>query len=387
MNRHILIAFGASLGMGVAFLNLTPVLPVLQSTYRASNARMGMLVTVLLFSHSLVQVPSGIVVDRFGVRTGVLAALGLGFLGNVFSLFSQDYYFLLAMRFLTGIGTGLSFVAGLKYATFHARAEQKMQVQAVFGGLINIGSTLPFFVSPILSEYDVRLIYLLTAFFFFLPMLAVLLWGQDPKKKERVSKPPLSQVLFSRTAWALGFSHAVFFGGMMTIGTWISAYIHTYATGSAGLSWMGLIGGLVISVSAAGRFLGAFTPHWIRPRDLILGALVFLGLAYGGLSISQSLVPGLALMGLAALMNSVTFGSVFYLTYQASAPQIAGTAIGLVNFIASIGAFVFPIIFGYLIDVSGTFEFPFLFLAALAFSSLYFFVTFSTEAVRSAVRP
>jgi MFS family permease len=114
LNRHILIALAASLGMGVAFLNLTPVLPVLQAFYGVSNARMGMLVTALVLTHSLVQVPSGLVVDKLGVRMGVLLALGLGFLGCFLSVFSQNYGFILAMRLLTGMGTGLSFVAGLQ---------------------------------------------------------------------------------------------------------------------------------------------------------------------------------------------------------------------------------------------------------------------------------
>jgi len=69
-------------------------------------------------------------------------------------------------------------------------------------------------------------------------------------------------------------------------------------------------------------------------------------------------------------MNSVTFGSVFYLAYHYSSPQMAGTTIGLVNFIASIGAFLFPIFFGYLLDLTGTFTLPFLFLSVLALLSL-----------------
>ena len=102
LNRHAFIAFAASLGMGVAFLNLTPVLPSLQVYYGVGYARLGMLVTAMVLTHSLVQIPSGLVVDKLGVRKGVMLALGLGFLGSFLSIFSNRYSFLLAMRLLTG---------------------------------------------------------------------------------------------------------------------------------------------------------------------------------------------------------------------------------------------------------------------------------------------
>ncbi|MBI5583934.1 MAG: MFS transporter [Deltaproteobacteria bacterium] len=379
MNRHAFIAFAASLGMGVAFLNLTPALPTLQAYYGVSYARLGLLVTAMVLTHSLVQIPSGLVVDKLGVRKGLILALGLGFLGCFLSIFSNRYSFLLALRLLTGLGTGLSFVAGLHYGTAHTPENQKIRVQAIFGGLINIGSVVPFFTSPLLLQYDGRLIHLLTALFFFLPLLAAWIWGQNPEKAAVVSKMQVSRVFTAGPAWTLGFSHALFFGGMMTIGTWITSYLLKTAPGPFWLPWLGWIGGLVIAVSAAGRFLGVWVPSWLSPRTLIIGALALLAVAYGGLGVSRTLPPGLVLLGVAALMSSVTFGSVFSLGYRYSPPQVAGTTIGLINFIASIGAFLFPIIFGYLLDLTGTFTAPFLFLSSLAFLTLLRVFTLPAE--------
>jgi NNP family nitrate/nitrite transporter-like MFS transporter len=386
MNRHTLIAFSASLGMGVAFLNLTPVLPSLRLAYGVTNTQMGLLVTALILTHSLVQVPSGLVVDKIGVRTGVSLALGLGFLGSFFSIFSSHFGFLMAMRLLTGIGTGLSFVAGLHYGTAHAREGRKIQVQAIFGGLINVGSMIPFFTSSLLLRYDGRLIYLFTSLFFFLPMIAVLIWGKDPQKTEKISRTQVARVFRAKTTWTLGFCHAVFFGGMMAIGTWITSYLMTSRGGLMGLSWVGLLGGVIIGISAAGRFLGALTPSRVRPHTLISWALVLLVLSYGGLGVSQGLAPGLTLLGIAALMNSITFGPVFFLAYRYSPPSVAGTTVGMVNFIASIGAFLFPVIFGYFLDLTEMFKIPFFFLAALAFCSLLTVFTLSEKAGRPVSR-
>lgn len=352
--------------MGVAFLNLTPTLPALQASYGVSSARMGLLITALVFTHSAVQVPAGLVVDRLGVRAGLLLALGLGFLGSFFSVFSLDYGFVLTLRLLTGLGTGLSFVAGIHYATYHAPDERKLPVQAVFGGLINVGSTVPFLVATFLPQIGQGLIHLYTAGFFLFPLLAVLVWGRDPVDTIHPSRPPLRKILHSGPAWTLGLSHAVFFGGMMTLGTWITSYLMRSAALTATLPWIGAIGGLVIALSAFGRFLGAWMPAGLNPRILILGALAVLTLSYGVVSVGGGLLPGVGFMGIAALMNSVTFASVFHLAYRIAPPQVAGTTFGLVNFIASVGAFLFPVVFGALLDLTGAFTVPFLFLACLA---------------------
>ncbi|HUU80886.1 MAG TPA: MFS transporter [Acidobacteriota bacterium] len=358
------------MGMGVAFLNLTPILPLLQESYAVSNARMGMLVTALILSHSFVQVPAGIVVDQIGVRWSFTLALGLGFLGNVLCIFNPAYSFILTMRILAGLGTGLLFVAGIKYATVHTRAPRQVLVQSVFGCLINTGSAIPFLTSPILIVYSWKLIYLFTSCFFLVPMLAVLFWGEDPLDYQGTARQPLRSVLTVGPVWALGSSHALFFGGMMTIGTWISSYLLTSEGAVFWLHLGGLFGALIIGISALGRFLGGLVTLWIKPRHIIQSALFALAICYALLWPSKELSLVLTLFGVAALMNSITFGSVFSLTYQIMPPQSAGTAIGLVNFIASIGALTFPIVFGYLIDITEGFKYPFLFLAILAILAL-----------------
>jgi nitrate/nitrite transporter NarK len=370
VNRHILTAFMGSIGMGMALLNLAPILPLLQESYSVSNARMGILVTALILSHSFVQVPAGVVVDQIGVRWSFTLALLLGFLGNVLCIFNPAYGFILTMRILTGLGTGLLFVAGIKYATVHTRPSRQVLVQSVFGCLINTGSAIAFLTSPILIVYSWKLIYLFTSSFFLLPMLAVLFWGDDPLDDQGTAPQPLRSVLTVGPLWALGLSHAIFFGGMITIGTWISSY---FLTSMGAVFWLhlgGLFGALIIGISALGRFLGGVVTVWIKPRHIIQSALFVLAICYALLGPSKELGLVLTLFGVAALMNSITFGSVFSLAYQIMPPQSAGTAIGLVNFIASMGALIFPIVFGYLIDITEAFKYPFLFLAVLAVLAL-----------------
>lgn len=369
MNRHVLISLVGAIGMGTAFLNLTPVLPPLQDSYQVTNAQMGMLVTALILSHSLVQMPAGIIVDRMGVRWSMLIALGLGFLGNGLCALYYDYYFALGMRVFAGLGTGLLFVAGIKYATVHSKVSSHALVQSVFGTFINLGSVLPFLVSPILFEFSWRLVFLFTSVFFLGPLIAVVFWGKD--QQGGVTAPGQHAGIFqSKYVWALGFSHAIFFGGMMCIGTWISSYLIAFRPGEFWLRTAGLLGALVIGISALGRLLGGVVTRIIQPRKVILLSLLALGPSYILLGFYGEFRIAVILFILIALLSTVTFGSVYYLTYQIVPPGSAGRAIGLVTFIACLGALIFPIVFGYLMDLTGSFRSSFLFLSLLAISAL-----------------
>jgi len=332
---------------------------------------MGLLVTALLLSHSLVQIPAGLVVDRTGVRRSVALALGIGLLGNGLCIFHYTYEFVLYTRVLAGIGTGLLFVAGIKYATIATIPSRQVLVQSIFGCLINTGSIIPFFVSPALTRIGWWSIFLFTSLFFFFPLVAMAFWRGKPMEslapRDRESSSPLHK---SGAVWTLGLSHAVFFGGMMTIGTWLSSYLLAVTSGDLWLRTTGFIGAIVIGVSAFGRFLGGWITESVPPRSVIWYALAILAPSYAVLGLFQDLSLAVILLAVVAILNSLTFGSVFSLTYQIMPPNAAEAAIGLVNFIASMGALLFPVGFGYLIDITGDFRYPFLFLGALAVTTL-----------------
>lgn len=367
VNRHQIISLIAGMGIGVSFLNLTPVLPMLQQVYGVSNAKMGFLITALVLSHSLVQVPAGVVVDKMGLNRSLALALIIGALGNGLCAINNSYGFVLIMRVMAGLGTGLVFVSGIKLATVQAHPSKHLMIQSIFGSLINMGSVIPFFVSPLLAEFGWRPIFLFTAMFFLLPLLLMALRSRQHFTIPSSPASESSQVVHRiKAVWYLGMSHAVFFGGMMTIGTWISSYLLSTYTNELWVHTTGMIGALVIGVSAFSRLLGGLVTRYVQPRKLIWYALLFLVPAYFLLGIFQVLALAVVLLSVVAVMNSVTFSSIFSLAFQSTSPRSAGTAIGLVNFIASLGALLIPVAFGYLIDKTASFKYPFLFLSMLA---------------------
>jgi hypothetical protein len=131
--------------------------------------------------------------------------------------------------------------------------------------------------------------------------------------------------------------------------------------------------------------MGGFFLHSMPPRRMLLLSNAALLLAFGLLTQANSLVYVLMLSAVAFYASSVTFGAIFFLSARFSQMDLAGTGFGVVNFIANLGSLSFPIVFGYLLDVSGTFSTGFVFMAILAVCGVV--MTFSLRTAAAAVGP
>ncbi len=349
---------------------ISPILPALKKFYGASNAMLGLLVTAIILTHALVQLPGGLITDRLGSRWSLALALALGFVGSSLPYLDQSYALVLGSRIVVGLGTGLGFVAGIKYATAHAAPERAGQAQGFFGGLINVGCIIPFLVSPWLLSLDWPLVFLFSALLFLLPLLAVLIWGREPSCGRTETRPSLGRVFKQKSAWSLGLCHALYFGGTLTVATWISSYLVSLAPGKMLLATAGLWGALSTSFSALGRFASGFSLRLVPPQRLILGSFGVLALAYGLLAASGQVGWSIVLFVLVSLSSSITFTSIFWLAYTLGPVELAGTSIGLVNFIASLGALLFPVAFGFILDQTASFAWGFIFLMGLALGAM-----------------
>jgi|GEM_PF-5369275 len=68
LNREIRFAYLASLNVGIVFLNIPPGMSVLMDLYDISYTGISILMSALLWSHALIQIPAGLVADWFGIR-------------------------------------------------------------------------------------------------------------------------------------------------------------------------------------------------------------------------------------------------------------------------------------------------------------------------------
>src|SRR4051794_15951501 len=104
-----------ALSAGWSLASIGAVADTVSDAYGISLAVVGLVTTVLLVTHAAVQIPGGRLCDRFGAKLVGLTGLVVVMAASTLALTWRDVWLALGMRFVTGIGTGLAFVAGSDY--------------------------------------------------------------------------------------------------------------------------------------------------------------------------------------------------------------------------------------------------------------------------------
>jgi MFS family permease len=368
LNAKILFAFLAALNVGFTFLNLPPALNALMALYGVSYTGISVLLSALMGSHALMQVPAGLLADRLGVRRALFVSLLLLVCGNALPAAGPFLGLAVLGRVVTGVGTGLGFVTLMKLIALHAPGGRMGTFQAFFAGIFSFGNILAYFLIPRLAGYGWQWVYLAPAIL----SLAVLLLSFGLRLESRpssVQKPAsLVRIAGIRAAWILGLFHALSWGTMINLGNWIPSLLAEFWAHSSPAQLAG--GGmLVMLISGVGRMTGGFILLRIAPLFLANASILVLALVFMGLFTAGTPMFLLPLALLAAFFSCVNFGAFFHLASTVIETRSLATLIGFINFLANVGAVLFTLLFGFSKDVTGTFAWGFGVLAVLAAGS------------------
>jgi NNP family nitrate/nitrite transporter-like MFS transporter len=368
MNLKMTFAILMGLNLGVIFMNIPPVLDGLMILYGVSYTRISILLSALLWSHALMQVPAGMMTDHFGMRRTLVASLLFMCLGNIIPAFLPSFELAILGRVATGIGTGLSVASTMKMVALHAPGGRIGTYQAFFGGFFSLGSIVSYLLIPYLATSGWQWIYLLPGAIS-LPLLAMvplLRLGQEALVVS--SSLHLGRILKLREAWLLGLCHALSYGSMLNLGNWVPSLMAEISKeGMAiGFAWGGA---LVMFTSGVGRLSGGFLLMRFSSLRIITGSMAILSGLFLGLFTIHSPALALSLALLASWFASINFGALFHLAARVTATDSYATLFGFINFLANMGAILFTLMFGLMKDTMGSFTWGFFVLALLALAA------------------
>ena len=125
--------------------------PELMNNINLSHENMGFLGGVFFLSFALFQIPSGILLDRFGPRRVMSIVILLAFLGSVIFAMSDSYQGLLIARIFMGLGCSICLMGSLVLITMWAPSNFSILAGTILaiGGLGGLLATTPL---SILSE-------------------------------------------------------------------------------------------------------------------------------------------------------------------------------------------------------------------------------------------
>jgi MFS family permease len=381
----------ASLAVGFAFMNLPPLADDFMAIYGVSYGGLSLLFSALLWSHSLFQIPSGLIVDKFGPHKSLVASSGVAIAANLGPFLAPASLALaIAMRLVLGLCTCLNFLAVLKLIGQLAPPNKIAKYQGYQGGSFCLGTVLPYLCLSFGGGLSWKWAYGLCAFMYVLVLVAspainekntisVDKSGVRPSAKPSVSKAnasvpsaskpgaskssaswkglfqtALPEILKSKEIWALGLLHGFSYGTLNNLGQWLPSILSERSGRPLSFWTATTIAILVIgtlSRSASGLILA------LASRSAaIIGVVLILAGLYLGLGLSGNLWLALILGFLLAAVSGLNYGPIFNLGALVMPPAYMGTALGFQNMIANLANVALTLILGNGKDYTGSFQ-------------------------------
>lgn len=329
-------ALGLSAGWNVA--NTGAVAQQLADSYGVSLAAIGLLTTALFITHLAMQIPGGRMSDRYGARRAGLVGLAVIVVFSTIAMAAPVFELGLAMRALTGLGTGLGFIAGSAYVRAIGGSPA---AQGLYGGVGLAGGGLALAIVPRVEDWLGWRAPFATSVVVALIGLALL---GAARQDERHPRPAREEgldtgVLRDRRLYRLAALYGASLGLSVIAGNWVVTLLDR--NGGVGKGAAGAIGSLTLVLGVITRPLGGWIlrNHPASVRRAVGASLA--AAAVGTFLLAAAYPPWLAALG--AALVGIGAGIPFAPAFTGAAamrPDSPAAAVGLVNGAASAVALV-----------------------------------------------
>jgi MFS family permease len=397
--RHIVLALLVALSI-ITYLDRVCIAiagPRMQDKLGLSPDHWGWVMGVFAIAYGVFEIPVGALGDRLGQRRVLLRIVVWWSAFTALTGMVSSYVALLATRFLFGAGEAGAYpnMAGSVGRWFPPT--ERARAQGFIWGASRVGGALsPWMVVPIMTALGWRAAFLA---FGGLGLVWAVVWfawyhdhpvsqpGITPRELEEIgasaapAKPatiPWGPLFRAPQLWLLMAMYWCYVWGSMFYLTWFP----TYLMKGRGLTeaQMGLYGALPFLLGAAGNVAGGVASDRLSQRY---------GLRMGRRLVGAASLAGAALLFLATaysagqvapvILLSLGFGIMDCMLPAAWAICLdigqgyAGAVTGAMNSAGQAGGFVCSVLFGYLVEASGSYDTPLVVIAAMVMLSAYLF--------------
>ncbi len=351
------------------YTNHAAVIPLLMAELGFGPVQAGLLSTAFFVTLAVACVPAGMLSDRFG-PTGVgTAGLTAVFASNLALGYARDLPDLVLIKVVAGLGCGLAFIAGMRYATLVVPPARVHRALGLYGGFVQLGGGTSLYMIPLLASLlGWRRAFMVSSGLLALSTVAWL--ALATRIRPSPAAAPLTEAVRSLKVWTLGLVHTATFGLAVLVGIWITTFlVHEFGlslvrAGAAGSAILALgvlsrpLGGLLVDRGVLGA-------RAVMKLTVLAGAIGLVALAWPGRPL---IVAAAAIVTLGVAFNA-PYAAVMHTT-GALLPRAPGAAVGLVSGVGVLGISVGAPAVGALFASTGGFALPFGALAA--FSLLVF---------------
>jgi MFS family permease len=350
-----------------SLLNTVPsiMIPELMQALSANREQIGYVSGFFGYAYASMQIPAGMLMDRFGPHRLLTLAAFLCAVGCIAFVYSDHWILASCSRFIMGLGAGFAVVGCMKVASLWFPEKRFALLAGLMVSLGMLGAAAGQKPLASLMEAGISWEQLLGIGALFGALLAVAVWllmHHEPHPKEESESSSFSEGLGELL---VGLKQVV-----VSTQTWISSlyaslmFVPTLAFGFMwGVSYCKLVMGvgtpeaagynsmIFIGWACGGPLFGWCSDHFGRRKPFLfiasVASLAMMGLILYGHDLGINvLIAAIFLLGF--------FSSGFVLAYsivrESHQSQVTATAIGFVNTLNTLGGAIAIPIIGMLVD-------------------------------------
>ena len=380
---------------GFGRMAYTIILPAMKDGLQFDYTQLGLLGTGNFIGYLTMAIIGGFLAARFGTRIVIFFALVLMGITMVLTGLAETFGFAFAMRLMTGLGNGASYVPAMALGSAWFAMKRRGFATGIVSGGIGAGTLVSgLVVPPILQSFGVNgwrmSWYILGGAVLVISVIVLLFVRSRPEEKgllpvgdEIETAPPASpgsekkvstlnwgSIYRMPSVWYLGLIY--FFYGLSYIIYMV--FFAAYLVKEMGLSqtWAGNLWAMVGGLSVfCGVIWGSISDRLGRSRGAALAYLV-LGASY--------IIYALVKVQFGFYLSAVLFGFTAWSipTIMAAAagdfvgPRLAPAGLGFITLFFGIGQAMGPALGGYIADQTQSFTVPFLVAGGISLLGMVF---------------
>ena len=337
-----------------------------------SEASVGVLLSGFFWVYSFMQVPSGWLVDRFGVKRAYSLGFGFWSLTCACTGFVNSFATLIGLRVALGAGQAISFPASSRAVANWFQERERGTVTAIYLTGVRLGTALSSIVGAyFLARYSWKLFLIVIGL---IPMIWLLPWWRFLTRWETTSATEGKAASGKTASFIDGLAllrrrsvFGIFLGFFSYDYAWFVfiTWLPRYLTKERGFtdSEMALYSAAPFLIMSAIIIVSGLLSDWLvrqgREEKLVRKIFILIGLAVGCLIVPAGIVSdkmtAVWLLTISLCGLGICSPNTWTLTQAVCHKKIVGTVSGIQNFGGNLGGILAPALTGFIVQVSGSF--------------------------------
>ena len=344
--------FLVSTGFNAYLFAPAPVVPLLVEEFGVDKPTAGLAISATFLAWVLLQLPGGLLMDRYDNRLLVWAGAALLFVAAAAGVLAPDYRTFLLTRFLAGGSALFLWTTGANVVDRSFPASRRAVGTGLFIASAPAGVTLAQFAGPLIAAaagWRATLLVYPTVTAVGLPFLYLLL--RDPVRNEgRLELAAFAAALRNRTVLLVSVSSFCAYSLFVFFNSWMP----TYGTDvvSLDLATAGALTAIVPAMGLLARPGGGWLSDRIggRRRPVLVGTFLLVLPALLAVTAVSSLLGYAAVLVLAGIGSQLGTGVFYVYVGELSAEETRGTGLAVLTTLSISGALTAPVLTGWLIE-------------------------------------